>query len=231
MHAADVMTTDVITVAPETGVREIASLMLKHRISAVPVVDANQQVIGIVSEGDLMRREENETSPRSSWWVNMFFSATDNTERYIKTHGRKASEIMSRDVVSVVEETPLHEIARLLEKHHIKRVPVTRDGRLTGLVSRANLLHGLTAKGAKVGEPGSVDDRSIRENLLHELSDKIGLNTGRLNVTVQNGVVQLWGAIDTDKEKQAAQIAAENTPGVLAVENNLARVPLWIFSG
>jgi osmotically-inducible protein OsmY len=138
---------------------------------------------------------------------------------------------MSRNVVSVEEETQLHEIARLLEMHHIKRVPVTRDGLLTGLVSRANLLHGLTAKGAKVGAPGSVDDRTIRNDLLHELSDKAGLNTGRLNVIVNNGVVQLWGVTDSDKEKRAAQIAAENTPGVKAVENNLARVPLWIYSG
>ncbi len=231
MHAADVMTTDVITVSPDTGIREIASLMLKHRISAVPVVDANLHVLGIVSEGDLMRREENETNPRSSWWVNMLYSAADNTASYIKTHGRKASEIMSRDVVSVGEETPLHEIARLLEKHHIKRVPVTRDGLLTGLVSRANLLHGLTAKGTQVGEPGSVDDRSIRKNLLHELSAKVGLNTGRLNVVVHHGVVQLWGVTDTNKEIQAAQLAAENISGVQAVENNLARVPLWIYSG
>ncbi|MEH6651111.1 MAG: CBS domain-containing protein [Motiliproteus sp.] len=231
MHAADVMTTDIITVSPETEVREIASLMLKHRISAVPVIDANQHVLGIVSEGDFMRREDNETSPRSSWWVNMFFSATDNTANYIKTHGRTASEIMSRGVISVVEDTPLHEIATLLEKHHIKRVPVIQDGVLTGLVSRANLLHGLTAKGAKVGAPGSVDDRTIRKNLFHEMSDKAGLNAGMFNVIVQDGVVQLWGSIESDKEKQAAQIAAENIPGVLAVENHLVRIPLQYYSG
>lgn len=223
MHAADVMTTDVITVSLDTEVQEIAGLMLKHRISAVPVIDANQRVLGVVSEGDLMCREENETDQRSSWWVSMLLSPTVNTERYIKTHGRKASEIMSRDVVSVEEETPLYEIARLLERHRIKRVPVTRGGLLTGLVSRANLLHGLTSKGAEVGGQGSVDDRTIRENLLHELSDKAGLNVGRLN----NGVVHLWGLTDNDKEKQAAQIAAEATLGVKSVENNLSQIPLY----
>ncbi|MFT5722053.1 MAG: CBS domain-containing protein [Motiliproteus sp.] len=231
MHAADVMTTHVITVSPETGTREIAALLLKYRISAVPVIDANRQVLGMVSEGDLMCREENETRPRSSWWVSLFYSATDNAARYIKTHGRRAHEIMSRGVIAVSEETPLYEIATLLEKHHIKRVPVTRDGLLTGLVSRANLLHGLTAKGAKTSEPGSVDDRSIRKSLLYEFSTEVGLNTARINVVVEDGVVQLWGLIETDLEKQAAQLAAENIPGVLAVENNLARVPLWIYAG
>ena len=161
MQAADVMTTNVITVPPETGVREIAGLLLKHRISAVPVVDAENQVLGIVSEGDLMRRAENDTDRRNSLWLEVIFSTHEMAADYIKAYGRTAGDVMTRDVVTVKEDTPLHEIVGLLERHHIKRVPVTRDGRLVGIVSRANLLHGLAAKGADSAGPSSSDDQTI----------------------------------------------------------------------
>jgi len=228
MHAADIMTTDVITVSVDTEVREIASLLLQNRISAVPVIGDDRRVLGIVSEGDLMRRVENETEERHSWWVENLLSSSHDADHYLKTHGRTAREIMSRDIVTIHEDTPLHEIAGLLEKHHVKRVPVTRGGRLVGLVSRANLLHGLTAKGADLGVSGSTDDRTIRQSLQHELSVEIGLVTGRINVTVSDGVVQLWGLVHNDAEKTAAEIAAQNTPGVRAVENYLGQVPPWM---
>lgn len=230
MRAVDVMTTKVITVQPDTEVREIAGLLLKHRISAVPVVDANQRVLGIVSEGDLMRRVENNTDSRHSWWLEGIFSSHDKAGEYVQTHGRKAGDVMTRDVVEVMEDTPLYDIADLLEKHHIKRVPVTRDGRLVGIVSRANLLHGLAAKGAGVTDPISSDDQTIREKLLHALSKEAGLDTALLNVTVTDGVVQLWGIVNTKAEKQAAQVAAENTPGVRAVENHLGQIPAWVWA-
>ncbi len=228
MHAVDVMTTQVITVAPTTEVREIAELLLQHRISAVPVVDADQHVLGIVSEGDLIRRAESETDQRHSWWMESLFSTESDADKYLKTHGRQASQIMTRAVISVAEDTPLYAIAQLLEKHHIKRVPVLREGRLVGLVSRANLLHGLTAKGAAAGVSGSADDRTIRARLLHELSDEIGLAAGRINVIVNEGNVQLWGIVYTATEKQAAQLAAESVPGVKSVENYLGLVPPWL---
>lgn len=229
MHAADIMTTDVITISVDTEVREIASLLLKNRISAVPVIDDDRKVLGIVSEGDLMRRAENETEERHSWWVENLLSSSHDADHYLKTHGRTAREIMSRDVVAIHEDTPLHEIARLLEKHHVKRVPVTRDGRLVGLVSRANLLHGLTAKGADLGVSGSTDDRTIRQSLQQELSAEVGLVSGRINVIVSDGVVQLWGLVHNDAEKTAAEIAAQNTPGVRSVENFLGQVPPWML--
>jgi len=228
MHVADVMTTNVITVQPDTEVREIAVLLLKHRISAVPVVDAEQQPVGIVSEGDLMRRVENETDGPRSWWLRAI-TMDEKAGDYIKTHGRKASDVMSRNVVVVTEATPLHEVARLLEKYRIKRVPVVRDGHLVGIVSRANLLHGLAA-GTTVAEPGSVEDRTIRERLLDTLSTEVGLGTGRINVTVTNGVVELWGIVDSCTEKKAAQVAAENAPGVTAVENHLGQIPAWVWA-
>ena len=136
-----------------------------------------------------------------------------------------AGDLMTRDVVGVTEDTPLREIAGLLEKHHIKRVPVTRDEQLVGIVSRANLLHGLAAKGAESTGPSSSDDQTIREKLLHALSMEAGLDTALINVIVSDGVVQFWGLVGSGTEKKAAQIAAENTPGVKAVENHLGQVP------
>ncbi|HEU01984.1 hypothetical protein LCGC14_0613510 [marine sediment metagenome] len=228
MRAADVMTSNVITVQQDTEVREIARVLLKHRISAVPVVDAGQRVLGIVSEGDLMQRAENDTDKRPSWWLEAVLSLQDRAEEYIKTHGRKAADVMTRHVVAVAEDTPLREIAKLLEKHHIKRVPVMREGRLIGIVSRANLLHGLAAKGAD--GPSSSTDQLIREQLLHALSDEAGLNTALINVIVVDGTVQIWGIVDSANEKTAAQVAAENIAGVKSIENHLGQVPAWAWA-
>ena len=225
MQAKDVMTTNVVTVQIGTGVPEIARLLLKHRISAVPVVDADQRILGIVSEGDLMRRTETDTEIRHSWWLEAMLSTEDRAREYIKVHGRKAGDVMTRDLVSVTEETPLYEIARLLEKHHVKRVPVTRDGRLIGIVSRANLLHGFAAKEAKTTGPSSSDDQTIRENLLHTLAKEAGLDMALINVIVNDGVVQLWGLVGSGTEKKAAQVSAESTPGVKRVENHLGQAP------
>ncbi len=225
MQAKDVMTTNVVTVQIGTGVPEIARLLLKHRISAVAVVDSDQRILGIVSEGDLMRRTETDTESRHSWWLEAMLSTEDRAREYIKVHGRKAGDVMTRDLISVTEETPLYEIAGLLEKHHVKRVPVTRDGRLIGIVSRANLLHGFAAKEARTTGPGSSDDQTIRENLLHTLAKEAGLDMALINVIVNDGVVQLWGLVGSGTEKKAAQVSAESTPGVKRVENHLGQAP------
>ena len=226
MHAADIMTTSVKTVSPDTDIREIAELLLKQRISAVPVIDDQRRVVGIVSEGDLMRRLEDDAGTRHSWWMEVF-SGEHDAEHYLKTHGRVAAEVMTTDVITIAEDMSLHQIAGLLEQHHIKRAPVTRDGVLVGIVSRANLLHGLTAKPATT-EQRSVDDRSLRDSLMHELSQEVGLITGRINVTVNDGTVQLWGIVYSEAEKKAAELAAQNMAGVKSVENYLGQIPPWL---
>jgi CBS-domain-containing membrane protein len=227
MRAADVMTTNVISVQADTEVREIAGLLLKHRISAVPVVNEDMHVIGLVSEGDLMRRVETGTDDRHSWWLADVLSTRDKTADYIKTHGHKASDVMTQTVMTVREDTPLYEIAGLLEKHHIKRAPVTRDDKLIGIVSRANLLHGLVAQGAEGGAAKLPDDKEIRDSLLKEISQAAGVDSTLINATVKDGVVQLWGNVQSETDKKAAEIAAECIPGVKSVENNIRLVPAW----
>jgi len=150
-------------------------------------------------------------------------STRERAQEFIRTHGQKASDVMTSKVITVAEEVPLHEIARLLEQNHIKRVPVTKNGELVGIVSRANLLQGLAAKGAKITSLSSSDDKIIRETLLNSLSKEIGITT--INVIVTNGVVELWGFVSSAAEKRAAEVSAENTPGVKSIENNLGFLP------
>ncbi|APE31624.1 hypothetical protein BOX17_12075 [Halomonas aestuarii] len=222
MQAADVMTPNVITVTPDSEVSEIASLLLEHGISAVPVVDSDGHVLGIVSEGDLMARVEpdDESDQRESWWLKLF-SGGDAVD-YVKTHGRKAGQIMTANPLTVGEEEPLHSIASLLEKRRIKRVPVVRDGKLVGIVSRSNLLRGFS-----VGRQpaGGEDDRAIRDAIIKEVDKNTGVLVDRLNVIVADGKVQLWGLVESKEQRWAVQVAAENIEGVKEIENNLGFVP------
>jgi CBS domain-containing protein len=145
MRARDVMTSAVVSVTPETTVQQLALLLVHHQISAVPVVDEENHVVGMVSEGDLLHRDEIETekkTDRRSWWLHMLGSDRGAAD-YIKSHARTVGEVMTRKPVCVTEETSLGEIASILESHRIKRVPVLRDGRLAGIVSRSNLVQAL----------------------------------------------------------------------------------------
>jgi CBS domain-containing protein len=218
MLAKDVMTTAVVTVLPGTEVREIAALFLERRISAVPVVDAQGQLRGIVSEGDLLNRPEAGTQHRRSWWLRLFSGPDDQAREYLRVHGRRAEDVMSEKVVTVPEDMPLAKIASLLERHRIKRVPVMRDGKLVGLVSRANLLQGLAAWRPEA--PVKREDRDIRESLLAAFAEA-GLPMHQVNVIVSEGVVQVWGGVETKSQHQAALAAAGDTPGVKRVDDHL----------
>lgn len=226
MQAKDVMTANVITVRPDTTVEEIARLLLERHISAVPVVDAQGAVLGVVSEGDLLRRPELASERRQPWWLRLVGNAAERAEEYLKTHGLHAEDVMTHPVVTVTEETPLGRIAELLEKRRIKRVPVVRDGRLVGIVSRANLLHALAARKDEPAEP-STDDRALREAVTGELEQLDWATHGALNVIVTGGVVELWGWVESAEERKALIAAAEGVPGVRAVEDHLGSVPPW----
>ncbi|TVP48922.1 MAG: CBS domain-containing protein [Halomonas sp.] len=223
MQAIDIMTPKVVSVGLDAEVREIAQLLLDHRISAVPVVDDQRKVVGIVSEGDLMRRVKNEEHNGHSWWLSLFTGGKDAGD-YVKSHGRKASEVMTPNPLTVEENTPLHTIARLLEKHHIKRVPVLREGKLVGIVSRANLLQGI-ANAAVAPTQSPADDRQIREAILKEVEHNAGVPTESISLIVDGGAVEIWGLVESPEQKQAVTVAAENVPGVSKVENHLGLMP------
>ena len=229
MQARDVMTTPVVTVGPQTSVEEIARLLLERRISGVPVVDAGGALLGIVTEGDLVRRPEIGTERQRGWWLRFFGDERARAEEYTRAHGSRAEQVMTRNVVTVSDDTPVAEIASLLEEHHIKRVPVVRDGRVVGIVSRANLLHGLAAQRDPVPPPRSMNDRSLRESVLQALQRDGWTAHGRLNVIVKNGVVELWGLVDSAEARRAIRVAVENVPGVTAVKDNLGSIRPWLW--
>jgi CBS domain-containing protein len=224
MQAQDVMTTKVVTVAPDTPVTEIAKLLLERQISAVPVVSDDRQLVGIVSEGDLTHGLGQEGAKRS-WWLDLLASPQTRAEAYLKGHGRLAWDVMTRPVISVTPDTPLPEIARLLEAHRIKRVPVLRDGELVGIVSRADLLRGFALQPSP---DASADDRALRERLTLEF-ERSGLTSGSyfniVNIVVRDGTVHLWGIVPAQKEAEAMRLAAARVPGVASVESHLAVHP------
>jgi CBS domain-containing protein len=224
MRAKDVMSSPVVTAGPQTTVPEIAKLLIERRISALPVVDQGERVIGIVSEGDLMRRVENTDERHRSWWLRLFSDPATDAADFVKTHGRRAADVMTRDVVTVGEDTPLHEIAALLEERRIKRVPVVREGRVVGIVSRANLLHGLAARPANT-PVRSADDEVIRSRILTTLREEVGGMTHFVNVVVNDGVVDLWGATDSSEVAQAIRVAAETAPAVREVRHHVTVLP------
>ena len=230
MRAMDVMTNAVITVDENASVPSAAKLMAKHGISAVPVVDRENRVIGMVSEGDLLHRAEIGTEHRRSWWLEMASSTNKLAGDYIKSHSGKVKDVMTRDVWSVTEETPVADIAVLLETNRIKRVPVLRDGQLIGIVSRANLVRALAMTVTEVADGAETDDRSIRDKLLAALKAQKWAEVSPANVTVKDGVVHLWSSYLSERERRALIVAAENTAGVQGVEDHMRPVPAYLLA-
>jgi len=230
MRATDIMTSEVITVEEDATVQAAAELMAEHGISALPVVDKDTRVIGIVSEGDLLHRAETATEQRRSWWLEMMTSTNQLAGEYIKSHSAKVTDVMTRDVISVTDTTPVADIAVLLETHRIKRVPVLRDGRLAGIVSRANLVRALAMTINERASSTEADDENIRNKLLAELKAQKWAEVSPANVTVKDGVVHLWSSYLSEQEKRALVVAAENIPGVRRVEDHMRPVPVYLLS-
>lgn len=219
MKARDVMVSPVVTVKPSATVKEVARLFLRRQISAVPVVDEQGKLVGIVSEGDLLHRAEIGTERGRSWWLVLLAKDRALAADYIKAHGRKVEDVMTRNVVTATPDTPLNEIARLLEKHGVKRVPILGDGQLVGIVSRANLVQAVASSGSKLEIP--VSDATIRDKLLAHLNAQRWAHTGLLNATVNDGVVDLWGITGSETERKAIRVATETMAGVRAVNDHM----------
>ncbi len=219
MKAADVMVTNVITVHQDTPVAKIAETLLANRISAVPVVNDKDGLVGIVSEGDLIHRVEAGTERHRSWWLELLSGKELLAHEFVKSHARKAADVMTRPVVSVQPDTPLGDIASLLEKHRIKRVPVVNNGKIIGIVSRANLIQALVSDANASDQ--AIDDLTLHSNILEQLRSKPWVDSSTINVVVNNGAVELWGIVDSETEKNAIRVAVEVTPGVRQVSNRL----------
>ena len=226
MQAQDIMTRDVITVGPDMAVRDVAGLLLDKHISAAPVVDEAGKLIGIVSEGDLVRRPEIAGEPRVSWWLDLISSETERARDHVKMHGRTAGQVMTPGVAYVAEDTPVAEAARMLEQRRIKRVPVLRDGKVVGIVSRADLVRVLAVCHPPEAIAERQDDRQIRDQVQKVLEGQ-RWDFSLVNVVVEDGVVHLWALVEDVETRDAMKVAARNILGVKAVEAHFTRPPVW----
>ncbi|WP_025602633.1 CBS domain-containing protein [Burkholderia sp. WSM2230] len=225
MRASDVMTSNVISVTPDMTIREVARLFIENRISGAPVLDPEGGVLGMISEGDLLRRSEIGTDERKRVsWLD-FWSASHDARDYVKTHAAKVSDVMTTDVVTVEPDTPLGEVAGILETRRIKRVPVTEAGRLVGIVSRANLVQALASVPDEPVSKATLSDAEIRAILMGELAGRKWAFAGR-NILVTDGVVHLWGVFQSADAVNAVRVAAQNIPGVKRIEDHTEPYPV-----
>ena len=221
MKAHDVMTWGAITVEPDESVTRAVQLMLQNKISGLPVVDDKGEFVGIVTEGDFLRRGELGTQRQRPRWLEFLLGPGRLAAEYVLAAGQKVAQVMTPEVKTIAPETPLEEIVRLMEHHRVKRLPVVQDGKLVGIVSRADLLHALGSV-ARDLEPAAGDDATIRERIIAECAKQRW--APHINVVVRDGVVGLWGVITDDRARDAFIVAAENVPGVKDVHDHLA----WI---
>lgn len=206
MKARDVMTPDPVTVSPLHSVRHAAQIMLERHVSGLPVLDDEGRLVGLVTEGDLLRRAE--------LGVESLVTASNSAERtrsYVRSHSWKVADVMACDLITVDEETSLGRVAVLMAEHRVKRVPVMRDGRLVGIVSRADLLHGIAT--ARLDDTAPGDD-AIRRSILTRLRDDAGVAVANLSVTVKDGIVHFWGSVASEGDRNAARVVAEGVRGV-----------------
>jgi CBS domain-containing protein len=221
MQVHDVMTRSVITVKPEESILLAARLMLQHRISGLPVVDGKGALIGIVTEGDFLRRGEIGTTRRRPKWLEFIVGPGRLADEYVHSSGRKVAEIMTPDPHTIGEDASLESVVEAMERRRIKRLPVVHEGRLVGIVSRVNLMHALASLARTAPQP-ACNDITIRERILAALAEHhwaLGVN-----IVVKNGVAELWGTITDERERQACIVAVENVPGVKAVHDHL----VWV---
>lgn len=224
MKVRDVMTPNVVSVPADLTVPEVAKLMLDRRISAVPVIDAGDKVVGVISEGDLIRRPELDTDKPRSRWLRFFMSDEDRARDYVKTHGLRAKDVMSQPVVSVSPDATLTDVVNLMTARRIKRVMVLEHGTLVGVITRSDLLRMLHAREALPTEGVPQDDASIREQILKTIDGQGWAASAIINVQVTNGTAYLWGVVDSDEQRKAILVAVQGVPGVRATEDHLGKL-------
>jgi len=225
MRAHQIMTKDVITVTPQTTIEQAAKTMLQRHISGLPVVDKAGKLVGIVSEGDFLRRTEIGTGRRRPAWLQFLVGPGQAAADFVHERGRKVEDIMTRDPITVKEETPLEDLVRLMEKKGIKRLPVMNGSSLCGIVTRSNLLLAVATLAHEIPDP-TADDDHIRDHILRAVAKTDWRPVG-FEVTVRNGVVHLHGIITTDEARRATIVTAENTAGVKKVHDHLCFVDTW----
>lgn len=223
MKARDVMSQAVISVPPDATVEAALRLMVEKNISGLPVIDAAGQLVGIVSEGDFLRRAELGTQPRQPRWIEFLMGPGALAEQYVRASGRKVGEIMTAPVRSVAEDTPLDDVVMLMERHHIKRVPVIRGERPVGIITRANLIRALASVSRELA-PTTAGDSEIRERIVKAIRELPWGPGAMVQVLVREGVVTFTGSVFDERQRRALHVLAENTAGVKGMRDHM----VWI---
>jgi CBS domain-containing protein len=222
MRAHQIMTRSVVTVTPDTTILQAANIMLQRHVSGLPVVDKAGKLAGIVSEGDFLRRSEIGTQRKRGRWLKFILGSGRAAADFVHEHGHKVSEVMTREPLTISEDTALEEIVTLMENNNIKRLPVMREDKLVGIVSRANLLQAVASLAREIPDP-TADDDHIRNRVIETIEKNDWCPFG-LSVVVRDGIVHLSGVITEERSRQAAAVAAENVAGVKKVHDHLC----WI---
>lgn len=223
MEARQVMTSPLLTISPGATVRQAIEMMLEKRISGLPVVDEIGQLVGMISEGDLLHRSELGTEKHRSKWLDFLLGPGPAASDYVHSHSRRVADVMTSDVVTVEETTPLEEVVKLMEKRHIKRVPVVRDGGIAGIITRSDLLRAfIKASAAREALPCS--DEELAARIIAAIAAEGFAPDGSIHVKAFEGHVTLSGTIFDERERDAIRVCAENQPGVTGVTDEM----IWV---
>ncbi|HET9717412.1 MAG TPA: CBS domain-containing protein [Pseudolabrys sp.] len=223
MKVGDVMTRTIISVSPDDTVLQAAHRMLQHQISGLPVIDNAGNLVGMISEGDFLRRAETQTERKRPRLLEWLMGPGKLASEFTRSHGRKVAEVMTTDVATVEEDAHLDTVVELMERRRIKRLPVMRAGKVVGIVTRTNLVHAMISM-ARTAPHDAVDDAAIREQVLSIIQQQKWAPAAMVNVVVLNGIVELWGTIVDERQRAALKVAAETVSGVREVKDHL----VWI---
>jgi CBS domain-containing protein len=220
MKAHEVMARKVVTAHPGMSIAQIADLLISNRISAVPVVTGDNDVIGIITESDLLHRAETGTEHKRKWWLELFLDPDTQAREFIKSHAGKATDVMSRVVISASEDADLGEVARILDTHGIRRVPVVRAGKLVGIISRSDLVRALALTAIKPSREKS-DDATLNKAIHEAIHEQPWINSLYMTFTVSDGTVELIGFVDSHDQRHALRVLVEGVDGVKSVDDRL----------
>jgi CBS domain-containing protein len=223
MRVKDVMTSKIVSVSPQASVAEAIRLMVHSHVSGLPVIDATGKLVGVLSEGDLLRRIEIGTTKKTHW-LEYLFRPGHLADVYKQTHGRKVEELMSTDVSSIDQSLPLGSAVSLMEKRRIKRLPVTDGDKLVGIITRADFIRALGSFVTQAYEESATSDAEIRSRILKETQHQSWAPKGTLDVDVKDGIVQLRGTLTDERQRDAIKVLAENVPGVRGIDDHL----IWV---
>ena len=223
MRVSDIMTEEVVSITPDATVAEAARLMIKERISGLPVIDGQRRLVGIITEGDLLRRSETGTQHDRPRWLQVFLSPHRLAAEYVHSHSNRVADLMTADVAVADEDATLNDVVEIMQRRQINRIPVVRNHLVVGIVTRANLLHALANNPPR---PASADDRQIRTEILAELG-RHKWAAKQLEVAVRDGVVDLWGLITDEGQRDAIHVVVENVAGVRQIKDHLLWVAGW----